>query len=86
MRTTLNIDDDLLFAVRELARRDSKSIDRMVSDLLRQALARDESHGTGRMEALAPFGMDECGFRPFPPRGGNVTNELIDCIREESGG
>ena len=86
MRTTLNIDNDLLLAVREIARRDSESMGRTVSHLLRQVLARDESDGTGRMDALAPFGMDEFGFRPFPPRGGNVTNELIERIREESGG
>ncbi len=76
MRTTLNIDDDLLLAVREIASRDSKSVGRAVSDLLRQALADD---GPRRL-------AEEFGFRPFPPRGGIVTNELIDRLREESGG
>ena len=32
------------------------------------------------MESLAVF-----GFRPFPKRGGVVTNELIDRLREEAG-
>ena len=27
----------------------------------------------------------EFGFRPFPGRGGLVTNELIDRLREEAG-
>ena len=30
--------------------------------------------------------MAEFGFRPFPARGGVVTNELIDRLREETGG
>ena len=84
MRTTLNIDDDLLLAVKEIARRDSKSVGGAVSDLLRQALADDAPPGLA--EAQAPFGAEEFGFRPFPPRGGVVTNELIDRLREESGG
>ena len=84
MRTTLNIDDDLLLAVKEIARRDSKSVGGAVSDLLRQALAGDGERGLA--EARAPFGIAEFGFRPFPPRGGVVSNELIDRLREESGG
>lgn len=84
MRTTLNIDDDLLLAVKEIARRDSKSVGSAVSGLLRQALAGGEPHGLA--EAQAPFGTTEFGFHPFPPRGGVVTNELIDRLREESGG
>ena len=86
MRTTLNIDDDLLIAVKEIARRDSQSVGGAVSDLLRRALARDEPCETEMVEAQAPFGTAEFGFRPFPPRGGVVTNELIDRLRNESGG
>ena len=82
MRTTLNIDDDLLIAVKELARRESKSAGAVVSSLLRQSLAggeRDGPEGEGK-EPLAEF-----GFRPFPKRGGGVTNGLIDRLREETG-
>ena len=84
MRTTLNIDDDLLLAVKEIARRESKSVGSAVSDLLRGALAGDEPSGLA--EAQSPFRTAEFGFQPFPPRGGIVTNELIDRLREESGG
>lgn len=86
MRTTLNIDDDLLLAVKEIARRDCQSIGGAVSDLLRRALAGGEPCETEMAEKQAPFGTAEFGFRPFPPRGGVVTNELIDRLRDESGG
>lgn len=86
MRTTLNIDDDLLLAVKEIARRDSKSVGGAVSDLLRRALAGGAPYGTEMAEVQAPLGRAEFGFRPFPPRGGVVSNELIDRLREESGG
>ena len=82
MRTTLNIDDDLLIAVKEVARRESKYAGAVVSSLLRQSLAgreRDGPEGEGKGR------IAEFGFRPFPKRGGVVTNELIDRLREETG-
>ena len=82
MRTTLNIDDDLLIAVKEVAKRESKSAGAVVSDLLRKSLAGvepDDPEGQPK-ELLAEF-----GFRPFPKRGGVITNELIDRLREEVG-
>jgi len=39
MRTTLNIDDPILREVKELQRREGKSLGRVVSDLLAYALA-----------------------------------------------
>lgn len=39
MRTTLNLDDDLLQAVRSLARQRGESLGAVVSGLLREALA-----------------------------------------------
>lgn len=81
MRTTLNIDDDLLMAVREVARRNSQSIGAVASHLLRQALAGEQTARTG----LGELPEVEFGFRPFPERGGLVTNELIDQLRGESG-
>ena len=82
MRTTLNIDDDLLIAVKEVARRKSKSAGAVVSSLLRQSLAHSERDG---LEGQATEPIAEFGFRPFPKRGGVVTNELIDRLREEAG-
>ena len=82
MRTTLNIDDDLLFAVKELARIKSTSAGEVVSALLRQSLAHAGSDGGGDGEQDT---HTEFGFRPFPSRGGVVTNELIDRLREDVG-
>ena len=82
MRTTLNIDDDLLIVIKELAERESRSAGAVVSALLRQSLRR------GGLDAPRDAEDDrvaEFGFRPFPKRGGFVTNELIDRLREESG-
>ncbi len=80
MRTTLNIDDDVLIAVKELARREARSAGAVMSGLLRRSLMRGDADGT------ADRGKDpEFGFRPFPKRGRIVTNELIDRLREEAG-
>lgn len=89
MRTTLNIDEDLLIAVKELARRESSSAGAVVSRLLRRSLA-GAADGTapGLAEEQAPltgFPAGASGFRPFPKRGGVVTNALIDRLRDETG-
>ena len=82
MRTTLNIDDDLLVAVKEVAKRESRPAGDVVSDLLRHSLVRGvRGNEDGRAEEPGA----EFGFRPFPKRGGIVTNELIDRLREEAG-
>lgn len=76
MRTTLNLDPDVLMAAKELARRQRKPAGQIVSQLLRQALSQDSSD----------FGeTDNYGFRPFPSRGGVVTNTLIDELRKDCG-
>ena len=76
MRTTLDIDDDVLRAARELARRERKTAGRVISELARKALAPSPMGVTKEAKALH-------GFRPFPRRGGIVTNDLIDRVREE---
>ena len=53
MRTTLNVDDDVLFAVQERARREKRTAGQVLSDLARQALIgqqprRPDDHATGR--------------------------------------
>jgi hypothetical protein len=76
MRTTLDIADDVLQVAKELARRKNKTTGQVISDLARQALNAPPA-------ALTPEGPRATfGFRPFPKRGGIVTNELIDKLRE----
>jgi predicted CopG family antitoxin len=38
MRTTLNIDDDVLEAVRQIARAEKKSVGKVMSELVRKAM------------------------------------------------
>lgn len=77
MRTTLDIDDDVLQAAKEIARREKKTAGQVISALARSALAAPRP-ATSAREPRAVY-----GFRPFPPRGGIVTNELIDSLRED---
>jgi plasmid stability protein len=77
MRTTVSLDDDVLLAVRERARREHRSAGAVLSDLARQAL-------TSQRPAAQPAGAEDLhGFRPLPHRGEAVSNALIDRLRED---
>ena len=80
MRTTLRLDDDILLAVRERARREQRTAGEVLSDLARQALTGQyrlpESGAEGRMEG-------HHGFQPLPSRGVAISNALIDRLRED---
>jgi hypothetical protein len=80
MRTTLDIDDDLLLAAKEIARRERSTAGRVVSRLLRRSLTgADPAAPRARRAAVA-------GFAPFPARAGVVvTNEQVDRLREAEG-
>lgn len=81
MRTTLDLDEDVLAAAKELARRERKTAGRLISELLRQALV--SPHGACQLrEAQPAYGT---GFEPFPSRGGLATNEMVDRLRDEEG-
>lgn len=80
MRTTLDIDDDVLLAAKEIARRNGETAGRTVSDLIRRALTQTPVRPQEVREPESFY-----GFRPLPARGGIVTNELINRIRDEEG-
>ena len=80
MRTTLDIDADVLEAAKELARRERSTAGAIISRLARSAL-NAPPHPPAATEPPAFY-----GFRPFPKRGGVVTNELIDRLRDEDAG
>ena len=73
MRTTLEIDDDVLAAARELAEYCRTTTGRVVSDLIRKALTRPSE---------APLSQRN-GFRVLPKRGGVATTELVTRLAED---
>ncbi len=77
MRTTLDIDDDVLNAAKERARREHKTAGQVVSELLRQALTAPQQP-LAVNEAVAVYGV-----RPFAPRGTMISNNLIDQLRND---
>jgi hypothetical protein len=82
MRTTLDLDDDVLASAKEIARREKKTAGQVLSELARRALTQD---------AVAPVGVARdraavFGFRPFARRGAVVTNQRIQQLRDEGEG
>ena len=77
MRTTLDIDDDVLAAAKERARREHRTAGAVLSELARSALIRSEDVKTAAEPAAV------CGLSPFPSRGAVVTNARIDKLRED---
>ena len=81
MRTTLDIDDDILLAAKEIARRDKASAGSVISRLARLSLT-GATGATGKATA----GKAVFGFVPFESRPGVViTNEMIDRLRDIEG-
>ncbi|MDO5056762.1 MAG: hypothetical protein Q4E06_05435 [Lautropia sp.] len=80
MRTTLDIDEDVLMAVKELARSGQESTGKTISRLVRQALS-SHHHGSAPDTTVI-----RGGFRPFGRRGGAaVTNDEINRLRDIEG-
>ncbi|HEY8051292.1 MAG: antitoxin [Steroidobacterales bacterium] len=86
MRTTLDIADDVLQAAKERARREKKTAGEVISDLARRALTAPSSSLTADAGSMVREPKAVYGLRPFARRGGVVTNELIDNLRDEEGG
>ena len=76
MRTTLDIENDILFAAKDLAKREKKTIGQMISDLARRGLTSGATLSTREPKAVY-------GFRPFPKEGRVVSNEMINKLRED---
>lgn len=77
MRTTIDIEDDVLAAAKELARLQNVSAGYIVSKLVREALS-------GHQQALTRE-KHAAGFRPFPARGTLVTNKQVNELRDQEG-
>lgn len=95
MRTTLDIADDVLFAAKDFARRDKKTLGQVICEWGRAALQnptvlqKAASRKTKSKPALSAEDQRfyDLGFRTLPNREGvtGVTNELINRIREQDG-
>lgn len=78
MRTTLDIDDDILSAAKEMARRENASAGQVVSRLLREALTQSLPSAHSRPRSAT-------GFRPFDEPGQLVTNTQVNSLRDSEG-
>jgi hypothetical protein len=76
MRTTLDIDEDILLAAKEIAAKQGKTAGRVLSDLARRGLRAPPR------PAEAP--RLENGFQVLPAGGRVVTAELVRRLLEES--
>ena len=74
MRITLDIDADVLQVAKSLARQSDRTVGAVLSELARRALATFPT---------LPARSGVAGFVPFDRRGGRVTNEQIDRLREQ---
>lgn len=77
MRTTLDIDDDILQAAKELARAENKTAGQVLSELARKALTQPRTVGS-----VGEFKIVD-GIPVIPARGAVVTKELVDRLIEE---
>ena len=74
MRTTINLDDDLLRAARSLARQRGESLGAVVSGLLREALAPEANFA---YEMDVPVFVVREGAAP-------ITPEMVEAAGEDS--
>ena len=73
MRTTLDIEEDVLLAAKEIARQKGLTVGRVLSDLARKSLTRKSS--VVRKGGLPLF--------PVQPDAGIVSLELVNQLRDE---
>jgi hypothetical protein len=75
MRTTLDIDEDVLETAKELAARRGTTAGRVISDLVRSALA-PRDHGAKKRHGVPVL--------PVPRRAVLVTPEIVNRLRDET--
>ena len=81
MRATLDIDDDILSASKELAKAAGKTAGQIISELARKALIAPSAATHHRVEqARAVYGI-----LPLPHRGGIVTSEMVRQLLDDEG-
>lgn len=84
MRTTLDIDEDVLLAAKELAKRQNLSAGRVVSQLLRRVLTGHAGRARASKDG-GPGARSVAGFRPFREGNAVVTNDTVNRLRDADG-
>ena len=74
MRTTLDIEDDILLAAKEIARQRGTTVGEVLSDLARQSLTRPVASTT----------RNNLPLFPVQPDAGIATLELVNQLRDEA--
>ncbi len=82
MRTTLNIDDDVLSAAKELAAKERKTAGKILSEFFRRAL---HAPAAAKSKAGGTKYLMKNGIPVLPSRGEVVTVEKVRRIMEEEG-
>ena len=82
MRTTLQLDDDVLAAARSIARNGKKSLGSVISDLARQALCAADP---GPVGAKSDAGGQRSGLPLLPTKvpGVVIDLELVNQLRDD---
>ena len=78
MRTTLDIDDDVLQAAKELARAEKKTAGQVLSEAARKGFV------SGQKRSIGVEGTVVDGIPVIPSRGAVVTKELVDRLIEQT--
>ena len=73
MRTTVDIEEDVLLAAKEIARQKGTSLGRVLSDLARKSLTQKPK--TSKKHGLPQF--------PVQQNAGVVTKDLVNRLRDE---
>jgi hypothetical protein len=89
MRTTLDIDDDVLAAAKDLAKAEGRSMGAVISDLVRRALtqpsfsaARSVGPSLGMEETQMAYIVDDFPTFPANRNGLPVTTELVRRLQD----
>ena len=79
MRTTIDLEGDVLLAAKEIARQRRTTIGKVISDLARQAMTQPVAGRPGG-------GKTRAGIPQFPlqPDAGPITLDLVNRLRDES--
>lgn len=86
MRTTLDIDSDVLAAAKALALSGHSTAGRVISDVMRRAIALGLAHSDSPVAAhQVAEPQPVYGFSPITSGGHIVTNDMVRAIRDELG-